>query len=110
MPLSNITITVNTGLDYRVNDFITVVNSANVNIYGRVVSYNPSTGVLVITPYSQEGSGTFTSWETQMVGKFGSSATAGTSGTSGSSGTSASSQTAGTSGSSASWNKWSLYK
>jgi len=72
MPLSNITITVNTGLDYRVNDFVTIVkSSAGASIYGRVVSYNSSTGVLVLTPLSQQGSGTLTGWETQMVGQFG---------------------------------------
>jgi hypothetical protein len=56
MPFSNITITTQTGLDYKVNDFISLTYDANTIIYGRVVSYNANTGSRVLTPHSFSGS------------------------------------------------------
>lgn len=52
MPYTNLNITVSTGLDYKVNDFITLQYDANTIIYGRVVSYNSGTGAMVLTPLS----------------------------------------------------------
>ena len=64
MPYSNISFTTTTGLSYHVNDFINVVYDASTSIYGRVVSYNASTGALVITPYSFRGaSGSYSNWQ-----------------------------------------------
>jgi hypothetical protein len=72
---------------------------ANASIYGQVVSYNSTTGELVITPLSYTGdAGSYNSWTVALSGYNG---TSGTSGTSGSSGTSASSGSSGTNGTSA---------
>ena len=79
---SNITITTNTGLSYKPNDFVQLSNTSANYIIGRVVSYNSGTGVMVVTPLFFEGSGTFTSWEVNLTGAFGTSGTTGTSGAS----------------------------
>ena len=50
MPYANLTFTVQTNLSFLVNDFVQLTANANNYIIGRVVSYNPSTGALVITP------------------------------------------------------------
>lgn len=55
MPYTNLTITINTGLDFHVDDFVQLVYDASTAIYGRVVSYNPSNGTLVFTPLSFSG-------------------------------------------------------
>ncbi len=52
---SNITITTNTGLEYQEFDFVQLSNDADTYIIGRVVSYNPSNGQLVVTPYYFQG-------------------------------------------------------
>ena len=72
MPYSNITITTNTGLDFKQYDFVQLSNSASNYIIGRVVSYNPSTGVMVVTPYYFQGTpGSYTSWNVALTGAFG---------------------------------------
>ena len=55
MSYNNLNITVNTRLSLEVDDFVQLVYDANTSIYGRVVSYNSSTGALTITPYSYSG-------------------------------------------------------
>jgi len=82
---------------------------ANASIYGRVVSYNTVTGVMVVTPLSYSGdAGSYSTWTVSLDGQNGTSGTSvisgtsgtnGSSGTSGTSGTSASSGSSGTSGS-----------
>ena len=101
MPYTNLNITVSTGLDYKVNDFITLQYDANTIIYGRVVSYNSGTGAMVLTPLSFTGAnGSYSSWDVQLSGQHGSSATSGTAGTSGTSGSGGSSGTANVNGTS----------
>lgn len=96
MAYSNITITTNPGLFFRQYDFIQVAHDSENYIIGRVVSYNSSTGVLVLTPLIIEGSGSFSSWEISLTGDPGIDGTSGSSGLSGS-GTSSTSGTSGTS-------------
>ena len=69
------------------------------SIIGRVVSYDPSTGDMVVAPLESNGSGTFNSWTVELTGYYGSSGTSGTSGTSGSAGTSGASVLSAASGS-----------
>lgn len=102
MPYSNITFTVQTGLSFLENDFVQVSADTSNYIIGRVVSYNPSTGALIITPLQSVGSGTFSSWTAALTGPWGSSGTAGTSGTTGTSGNRGSARTSGNHGSSGS--------
>jgi len=98
MPYANITFTVQTGLSFLENDFVQVSANASNYIIGRVVSYNPSTGDLLITPLQSVGSGTFSSWTAALTGPWGSSGTAGTSGTTGTSGNHGDARTSGNSG------------
>ena len=101
MPYANLTFTVQTNLSFSVNDFVQLTANANNYIIGRVVSYNPSTGALVITPLQSVGSGTYSSWTAALTGPWGSSGTAGTSGTVGTSGNRGSANSSGNNGSSA---------
>lgn len=104
MPYANITFTVQTNRSFLPNDFVQVSANASNYIIGRVVTYNPSTGALVITPLESVGSGTYSSWTAALTGPYGSSGTSGTSGaasstgTSGTAGSSGLSRTSGTSG------------
>jgi len=102
MPYSNITFTVQTGLSFLENDFVQVSADTSNYIIGRVVSYNPSNGALIITPLQSVGSGTFSSWTAALTGPWGSSGTAGTSGTVGTSGNHGAARTSGNRGSSGS--------
>lgn len=86
MPYANLTFNVQPELSFVQHDFVQLTADANNYIIGRVVSYNRSTGVLVITPLQSVGSGTFSSWTASLAGPWGSSGTAGTSGTVGTSG------------------------
>jgi hypothetical protein len=100
---------VQTNLRFVANDFvkITAVGSPTTFVIGRVVSYTANTGTLDITVLQQSGTGTYSAWTVELMGKNGTSgagSTSGTagasssSGTNGSSGTSASSGSSGTSG------------
>jgi hypothetical protein len=112
MPYSNITFNISANLAYVAGDIVQLSHDANNYIIGTVVSYNKNTGVLVITPTTSVGSGTYTTWTVSLSGGSGSAgttgtsgtagdgATAGTSGNHGSSGDAASSGTRGTSGNS----------
>ena len=102
MPYANLTFTVQTNLSFLANDFVQLTANANNYIIGRVVSYNPATGALVITPLQSVGSGTYSSWTASLTGPWGSSGTAGTSGTVGTSGARGSANTSGVHGSSGS--------
>jgi len=105
MPYSNLTFTVNTNLSFVANDFVQLSANSTNYIIGRVVSYNPSTGALIITPLESVGSGSYSSWTVALTGFYGTSGTSGTAGTMGSSATSglsSSSTAAGSSGTSAS--------
>jgi hypothetical protein len=110
MPYSNITFNVSQFLSLQVHSFVKISHDENNYILGQVVTYNPSTGVLVVTPTSSVGSGTFDSWTVSLIGYSGSSGAssssgnstqAGTNGTAGTDGSSAESGSSGTSGTSA---------
>ena len=98
------TITVGTGLAYTVAQDILIARDINNHQVSMVISYNPTTGVLVFdAPSEVTGSGTYSSWGVNLngaAGGNGSNGTSGTSGLTGSSGTSGSSGTRGTSGTS----------
>lgn len=102
MPYANITFTVQTNRSFLVNDFVQVSANSTNYVIGRVVSYNPSTGALVITPLQSVGSGTYSSWTAALTGPWGSSGTAGTSGTIGTSGNRGAANTSGNNGGSGS--------
>jgi hypothetical protein len=100
------TITVGTGLAYTVAQDILIARDINNHQVSMVISYNPTTGVLVFdAPSEVTGSGTYSSWGVNLNGAAGGNGSNGTSGTSGSSGvngTSGSSGVNGTSGTSGS--------
>jgi hypothetical protein len=105
---SNVTFTIDTGLSFVAGEFVQVIHDSNNYFFGQIVSYNFSTGVLVLSPTSPGvGSGTYTSWNVIASGYHGTSAIGGTNGTSalsatsGTSGTSATAGSSGTDGSSA---------
>jgi len=102
MPYANITFTVQTNRSFLPNDFVQVSANASNYIIGRVVTYNPSTGALVITPLQSVGSGTFSSWTAALAGGWGSSGTAGTAGTTGTAGNRGAASTSGNHGTSGS--------
>ena len=101
MPYSNLTFNISLNKEFKPNDFVKVAHDGNNYITGRVVSYNPSTGALVVEPYEVVGSGTYSSWTVTLTGFNGSAGTSGSSGTSGTTGTDGSSGTSGTSGTAA---------
>lgn len=96
----NITFNVSLNLLLKTHDFVKISHDADNYILGQVVSYNPSTGVLVVTPSSSVGSGTFNSWTVSLIGYSGSSGQANNSGSNGTAGTTGTSGTLGTSGTS----------
>jgi hypothetical protein len=67
-------------------------------IIGTVVSYNSTSGQLVVAPTTSVGSGTYNDWIVNLSGSAGSAGTSGQSGTSGSNGTSGTSGGSGSSG------------
>jgi hypothetical protein len=95
---SNTTFNVTQNLSLETHNFVKISYDANNYILGQVVSYNPSTGVLIVTPSSSVGSGTYNSWTVSLIGYNGSSGTSGTSGTSSESGSAGTSATSGESG------------
>jgi hypothetical protein len=98
--MANATFTCSTNLSYKAGDFVQISYDANNYTIGTVVSYVPSTGVMVITPVKSVGSGSYSTWTVGLTGDVGSNGTSGTSGTSGTTGTSASSGAAGSFGTS----------
>ena len=99
---ANITFNVSKYLSLQPSNFVKVSHDANNYILGVVQTYDPSTGVLVIAPTSSQGSGTFNSWQVDLIGYSGSSGSGSASGSNGSSatsGTSGDSRTSGRSGS-----------
>jgi len=109
MPYADLTFQLQPNLRFVANDFVTLTSGVNASIYGRVVSYDTVTGIMVVTPLSFEGdAGSYSTWTVSLDGKNGTSGTSvisgtsgtnGSAGTSGTSGTSASSGSSGTSGS-----------
>ena len=67
MPYSNLSFTVPTGLSYVAGDFVQFSYDANNFINGVVVSYNSSTGAMVITPTYFKGSGSYGSWTLNLA-------------------------------------------
>lgn len=69
-------------------------------IIGTVVSYNSTSGQLVVAPTTSVGSGTYNDWIVNLSGQSGTAGVASTAGTSASSGTTGTAGTAGSSGTS----------
>jgi hypothetical protein len=97
---SDLTFTITAGLSFNTNDFVKVAHDSSNYITGRVVSYNPANGQLIVTPYESVGGGTYNSWVVTLTGFNGSAGTSATAGTAGTSGTAATTGTSGTDGSS----------
>ena len=102
--MANATFNVSTNLSFNTNDYVKLIATASPAnyVYGTVVSYNSSTGVMVITPLTNVGTGTFSAWTVELSGQNGTSGASASSGTSGTSGSSATSGTNGTSAASGS--------
>lgn len=100
MPYSNINITTQTNLSFVTGQYIQVIHNSSNYIVGQVVDYNTTPGLLVFTPITVVGSGTYTSWTIICSSSPGEQGTSGTSGTSGVNGTSGSSGTSGLNGTS----------
>ena len=96
--MPNATFNCSPRLSYVAGDFVQLSYDVDNYVIGTVVSYNSTTGVMVITPVKSIGSGTYSIWNVALTGDAGSAGTTGTSGTSASSGTSATSGDAGSSG------------
>jgi hypothetical protein len=96
--MPNATFNCSPKLSYVVGDFVQLSYDVDNYAIGTVVSYDSTTGVMVITPVKSIGSGTYSIWNVALTGDAGSAGTTGTSGTSASSGTSATSGAAGSSG------------
>ena len=71
MYYTNLNFTINTGLNFQPNDFIQLSHDADNYIVGRVVSYNNTTGALLITPITFQGSGTYSTWTASLTGAAG---------------------------------------
>jgi len=100
MPYSDINITTQDNLSFVTGGYIQVIHNSSNYIVGQVVSYNTTPGLLVFTPITVVGSGTYTSWTIICSSSPGEQGTSGTSGTSGIDGTSGSSGTSGLNGTS----------
>ena len=96
--MPNATFNCSPRLSYVAGDFVQLSYDVDNYVIGTVVSYNSTTGVMVITPVKSIGSGTYSIWNVALTGDAGSAGTTGTSGTSAYSGTSATSGDAGSSG------------
>lgn len=96
--MANATFTVSTNLSYVAGDYVQLSANASNYVIGTVVSYNSSTGVMVITPVQSVGSGTYSSWTVALTGNVGTAAASATAGTAGSSGINGTTGNAGSSG------------
>ena len=71
---------VSSGLDYVINQAIGIEYNAENNMQGYVVSYNNSTGDLVVSAEEITGSGSYSSWTVRPLDRFGVSVTCTTDG------------------------------
>lgn len=69
------TLTVEQHLAYSVTQQATIAYDVDNHMHGEVVSYSPSTGVLVVDVTHHSGSGTYTSWTVNLTGATGTAAT-----------------------------------
>jgi len=65
---TNQSLTTYLGLSYTIGQNLVITNSNSVKFSGDVVSYLPLTGVLVVNVTAKLGSGTFSSWTTNIFG------------------------------------------
>jgi hypothetical protein len=63
--------TVDLGLDYSTAQTVIVAHDLDDHMHGDVVSYNKTTGVLVVDVKHKSGSGTYSSWEINLQGAVG---------------------------------------
>ena len=73
MSYPNITITTNTDCAFVEGQFVQLINSLNDYIFGQVISYNPTTGEMVIAPTQSVGEGYFDTWQVVTSGNIGAS-------------------------------------
>jgi hypothetical protein len=64
-------ITVDKGLDYSVAQTVIIAYDLNNHMHGDVVSYNGTTGSLVVALKNKSGSGTYSSWQVNLDGAVG---------------------------------------
>ena len=62
------TITVGTGLAYSIAQSVVIAHDVDHHLHGTVVSYNSTTGVLVVEHEKHTGTGTFSSWVINIDG------------------------------------------
>lgn len=62
------TLTVDTGLAYSIAQSVVIANDVDHHLHGTVVSYNSTTGVLVVDHDKHTGTGTFSSWVINIDG------------------------------------------
>ena len=63
--------TVDLGLDYSVAQTVIIAYNLAHHMHGEVVSYNPTTGALVVDLKNKTGSGTYNSWTINLNGAVG---------------------------------------
>jgi hypothetical protein len=63
--------TVDLHLDYSVAQTVIIAHDLSNHMHGEVVSYNQSTGALVVSLKNKTGSGTYSSWEVNLDGAVG---------------------------------------
>jgi hypothetical protein len=56
------TLTIGTGREYLPGQPIDIINDSTHNMYGMIISYNPTTGIMIVNVLTVVGAGTFTSW------------------------------------------------
>jgi hypothetical protein len=62
------TLTIETGLSWTVGQNCVIAYDANNHMHGTVVSYNPTTGVMVFDSDHHTGSGTYSTWTVNLDG------------------------------------------
>ena len=63
--------TADLGLDYSTAQTVIIAHDLSNHMHGEVVSYNQSTGALVVDLKHKDGSGTYSSWEINLQGAVG---------------------------------------
>ena len=82
----NKTLLVSTGLAYTTGQAVTIVYDVNNYMTGPIITYNASTGTLVVNVTSTLGSGTYNNWQINLQGAVGAVGATGLTGTTGATG------------------------
>jgi hypothetical protein len=65
---ANKTLTIGTGLSYTTQQDIVIAHDAANHMHARVLTYNPSTGVMDVDVLTHSGAGTFATWTVNVGG------------------------------------------